>query len=107
MELISDYDENGVPWRWHYVKAQLNEHGVQALNLLFDYYQEFNPYFDPWVNYLLACSYFTEKELDFPTSRQTRKALKYRVEKIMNNIKDADALTMNQFISQYRDDLKL
>jgi hypothetical protein len=107
MELISDYDENGVPWKWHYVKERLDEDGVQALDILFDYYQEFNPYFDAWINYLLACSYFTDKELNFPTNRQTRKALKHRVEKIMKNVIDKDAMTMSQFLSQFRDDLQL
>ena len=48
--------------------------GVQAIpgefpgiDHLFDYFQQYNTNFDQWVNYLLACSYFTEDELQFPT----------------------------------------
>ena len=105
LSLISEYDQNGIPWLWYEVCQALQQHGVQAIDQLFDYFQQYNHNFDPWVNYLLACSYFTEDELQFPTNRQSRRKLELKVRKLLSKHKSS-IMTSNEFISKYKSELR-
>ena len=80
--LISDSDEAGVPLDWYPVRADVVKNGVGAIESIFDYYQE-HTQFDPWVNYQLACSYFTDEELGLTGNRAFRRALEGKVKRMM------------------------
>ena len=80
--LISDSDETGVPLDWYPVRADVVKNGVGAIESIFDYYQE-HTQFDPWVNYQLACSYFTDEELGLTGNRAFRRALEGKVKRMM------------------------
>ena len=103
LSLTSEYDQNGIPWLWYEVCQALQQHGVQAIDQLFDYFQQYNP----WVNYLLACSYFTEDELQFPTNRQSRRKLELKVRKLLGKHKNNQTfMTSSEFISKYKLELR-
>ena len=104
LSLISETDKNGIPWEWYAVRDNMNKMGVKALPLIFDYYQAQNKNFDPWTNYLLSCSYFTDKELNFPCNRSDRRKLEDKVKKMMKKLpkNKRESLTMTEFLNLYK-----
>ena len=104
LKLVNDSDPSGIPWDWHIVRDLMMKYGVQSLPAVFAYYQEFNPHFDPWCNYLLSISYFTEEELNFPTNRSMRRNLELKVRKLMKKHKKDD-ITVNEFLNMYKNEL--
>jgi hypothetical protein len=103
LDIITEYDEKGIPWKWYYVVEQMEQDGPGALDLLFEYYQEFNSHFDPWLNYLLACSYFSDRELNFPENRRARRYLEQKVQKLLKKCKKD--ISINEFLSTYKSEL--
>ena len=83
LNIVSDTDVSGVPWAWYEVREKLCEKGIGALQDVFEYYQEYNHFFDPWTNYLLACSHFDKEELNGKNNRQYRKQLEFKVKKLI------------------------
>jgi hypothetical protein len=83
LQFITECDSSGVPYAWYDVRNKMMEKGVGALNDVFYYYQEHNHFFDPWINYLSACSHFDEEELNGKNNRQYRKQVEWKVKQLM------------------------
>ena len=107
LSLISDTNEAGIPWRWFLVKNELKNNGINALNLLFDYYQEFNTNFDPWCNFLISKSHFTDEEMTRNhKNRRVVSHLEQRVHRIIKQEKENQNITMEKFLNNYVEEFK-
>ncbi len=100
LRLTSDTDEKGIPWDWFDVVDELKEHGVLAIESLFDYYETYNTHFDSWTNYLLTCSHFSEQELGYPTSKKAKLKLQKKVNQLMRNARKNPHLTTSQLFKK-------
>jgi hypothetical protein len=83
LRMMNDYDENGVSYDWLEVRDELCIHGVKALPLVFDYYQNHSNNFDSWTNFLFACSHFTDAELDLGGNRSMRRIMTMKLKKLL------------------------
>lgn len=88
---------------WTEILEHLKEHGPsQTLELIFDFYERYSP-LDAWSNYLLACSHFTEEDLNIcPTNRGTRRQLERRIAKLIKQRGKDPHTAMNQFLYNNR-----
>ena len=76
-------DNLDIPLAFVPVREALMEHGIDAIDILFYYYMDANIHFDPWVNYLCACSAFPISELDDKRNRKTILRLEAYVKQLM------------------------
>ena len=58
--MITDVDAEGVPYSWLEVRKQIEEHGILALECVFNWHMDNTPYFDTMTNFYLACTYFDD-----------------------------------------------
>lgn len=82
-DVVRSVDADGVPYSFYPVREALCKEGPAAMPILFEWYNDNNPHFDPWINYLLTLSHFTKEELGLKPNRATRKALELKVKKLM------------------------
>ena len=104
-KLVSNVDpKTGEDLDWIMVKEYLVENGpVKGLEKVFEYYEMKNPKMDPWVNYLLACSHFTEEELNgTPMNRAYRRRLESKIAKLMKMRGKDKNTSLHQFLYDNR-----
>jgi hypothetical protein len=82
-EVVRTVDADGVPYSFYPVRDALCKEGPAAMPILFEWYNENNQQFDPWINFLLTLSHFSEQEMGLKPNRATRKALELKVKKLM------------------------
>jgi hypothetical protein len=98
--LVSNIDEDGNNLEWMAIIDYLNENGnvSKGLEMIYDFYQNKNPNMGSWMNYLLACSHFSEEELGLPCNRYGRKALERKCAKLIKARKADPHSNINQFM---------
>ena len=92
--------DTGLDLDWLEVRDYLCEHGAaKGLEKVFDYYQMKNPRMEAYVNYLLACSHFTEEELEgTPINRAYRRRLETKVKKLLKKRESDKHTPIHQFL---------
>ena len=85
LNLVSEYNIDGVPHEWLKIRDRLVKEGVypNSVTDIFQYYEKHNEKFDSWTNYLLACSIFTDKELNLPTCKKERVHLEKKIKQLL------------------------
>ena len=86
LNLVSEYNIDGVPHEWLKIRDRLvKENNIYpgAIDDIFHYYEAHNEKFDSWTNYLLACSIFTDKELNLPTCKKEREKLEKKIKQLL------------------------
>ena len=99
--LISDTDPlSNLPYDWLDILDKFKENvgnEIAVLPDIFQYYQDHSEHFDSWVNYLLACSHFTEYELGLPTSKKMRNKLENKIQQLIRKRKKNPHENINSF----------
>ncbi len=98
LSLVTDTDDKGVPWEWQNICCLLNHRGAGAINDLFDYYLEHNKNFDPWTNYLITLSHFSEGDFEVPKNWVRRAKLEERVRKIIEEESQSGYAVKEEFM---------
>ncbi len=100
--LISDRDPvSGLTYDWLEIREMLVS-GIpvgKVLPLMFDYYESNNPAMSSWSNYLLACSHFTEHELnDGQANKAYRRKLEVKVKRLIRARKQDQHTNIHDFV---------
>ena len=92
----TNIEEKTTNYEWEKVKQELMKDGIKAIKFVFEYYQQENPKFDPWINFCLASSHFTKEELE-GSGKSYKKRLEYEVKKLMKKSKTNEFKEKNYF----------
>ena len=99
--LITDTDKNGLPLEWINLRdSYIVPLGVKSLPYIFSYYEQHNPFFDSWTNFMLSVSHFTDEELNLPCNRQMRRQLEQKVKKLIGKRQKDKTKNIHTFLRE-------